>query len=141
MSAFTISSNPIVARAEALALYASVGWTAYTDNPDLLQQAIKGSSFVVAARNRDGKLVGLARAISDDATICYLQDILVEPVFHGTGVGRALFAALRERYQHVRQFVLITDDEPSQRAFYQAMGLTEGSDFESGPVRVFAQFR
>lgn len=140
MSAFTISANPIIARGEALALYQSVGWTAYANNPDLLQQAIQSSSFVVAARNQDGKLLGLARAISDDATICYLQDILVEPAFHGIGVGRALFARVQERYQHVRQLVLITDDEPFQRAFYQAMGLTEGSDFESGPVRVFAQF-
>ncbi|WP_370626834.1 GNAT family N-acetyltransferase [Salinibacterium sp. ZJ450] len=97
--------------------------------------------FVVAARSEHGKLIGLARTISDDATICYLQDILVNPAFQGTGVGRALFTQVKERYQHVRQTVLITDDEPQQRAFYQSMGMTERSDFDSGPVRVFAQLR
>lgn len=28
-----------------------------------------------------------------------------------------------------------------QRAFYEALGFTEGSDFRPEPVRVFAQFR
>lgn len=113
---------------------------AYTNSPDLLSQAIKNSSFVVSAWNEDGKLVGLARTISDDATICYLQDILVHPDFQGTGIGRVLFEQVKGRYQHVRQTVLITDDEPQQRSFYQSLGLTEGSDFSSGPVRVFAEF-
>lgn len=121
-------------------LYNSVGWMAYTNSPDLLSQAIKNSSFVVSAWNEDGKLVGLARTISDDATICYLQDILVHPDFQGTGIGRVLFEQVKGRYQHVRQTVLITDDEPQQRSFYQSLGLTEGSDFSSGPVRVFAEF-
>mgnify|MGYP002719514113 FL=1 len=141
MSPFTLSTSPSITDAEILSLYNAVGWTAYTDSPDLLFQAIKNSSFVVSAWNEGGKLVGLARTISDDATICYLQDILVHPDLQGTGIGRALFGQVKERYQHVRQTVLITDDEPQQRAFYQSLGLTEGSDFSTGPVRVFAEFR
>jgi GNAT superfamily N-acetyltransferase len=96
---------------------------------------------VVTARTEEGGLVGLARAISDDATICYLQDILVRPTFQGTGIGRALVQHVSARYQHVRQTVLITDNEPGQRAFYEALGFTEGSNFTPEPVRVFAQFR
>jgi GNAT superfamily N-acetyltransferase len=141
MSDFTVSTTPPVSDAETLSLYQSVGWTAYTNNPELLYRALKNSSFLVTARSEHGKLIGLARTISDDATICYLQDILVDPAFQGTGVGRALFTQVKERYRHVRQTVLITDDEPQQRSFYQSMGMTEGSEFEPGPVRVFAQFR
>lgn len=72
---------------------------------------------------------------------CFLQDILVRPAFQKEGVGRALLARVLERYQHVRQTVLITDDEPGPRAFYEAMGFTEGSNFNPEPIRVFAQFR
>ena len=93
------------------------------------------------ARTAGGGLVGLARAVSDDATICYLQDILVDPAFQKSGAGRALLDAVQKRYEHVRQLVLITDNEPGQRAFYEALGFTEGSDFRPEPVRVFAQFR
>jgi hypothetical protein len=42
---------------------------------------------------------------------------------------------------HVRQTVLITDDEPRQRCFYEALGFTEGADFRPEPIRIFAQFR
>lgn len=141
MPPFTLSTSTAIPDVEILSLYNSVGWTAYTNSPDLLFQAIKSSSFVVSAWNEDDKLVGLARTISDDATICYLQDILVHSDLQGTGIGRALFEQVKERYRHVRQTVLITDDEPQQRAFYQSLGLTEGSDFSIGPVRVFAEIR
>ena len=141
MATITVSTSSAISDAEILSLYNSVGWTAYTNCPDVLIQAINSSSFVVSARSEDGMLVGLARTISDDATICYLQDILVHPDFHRTGVGRSLFEQVLERYHHVRQTVLITDDEPQQRAFYESMGLTEGADFHVGPVRVFAKFR
>lgn len=141
MSLFTLSTSSDIAESEVISLYESVGWTTYTKDPELLLKAIKSSSFVVSAWSTEGRLVGLARTVSDDATICYLQDILVHPDLHRTGVGRALFEEVLERYRHVRQTVLITDDEPQQRAFYQSMGLTEGADFSAGPVRTFAKFR
>ena len=141
MSAFSIFTSSEFSDVEVLSLYESVGWAAYTRDPELLSRAIRSSSFVVTARDERGGLVGLARAISDDATICYLQDILVHPAFQGTGIGRALVEHIAARYQHVRQTILITDNEPGQRAFYEAMGFTEGSNVTPEPVRVFAQFR
>lgn len=141
MPEFTVLAGTPDSDAELLALYGSVGWSAYTREPEILATAIRGSSFVVTARTDGGRLMGLARAISDDATICYLQDILVDPAFQKSGVGRALLQAVQTRYQHVRQFVLITDNEPGQKAFYEALGLAEGADFRPDPLRVFLQFR
>lgn len=120
-------------------LYASVGWTAYTASPEVLLAAVKGSSFVVVAR-RGGRLVGLARALSDDATICYLQDVLVRPDEQRTGVGRALVTAVLDRYAAVRQKVLLTDDEAGQRAFYESLGYAETRDFGPGTLRAFVRF-
>lgn len=141
MSEFTVLAGGPFSDPEILALYESVGWGAYTREPNVLAEAVRGSSFVVTARNSGGALVGMARTISDDATICYLQDILVDPAFQKSGAGRALLETVLARYRHVRQLVLITDNEPGQRAFYEALGFTEGSDFRPDPVRVFVQFR
>lgn len=141
MPQISISASADVSDAEALALYESVGWSAYTRDPGLLVRAIRNSSFVVTARSAGGVLIGLARVVSDDASICYLQDILVDPAFQGTGVGRTLLEAVQARYGHVRQTVLLTDNEPGQRAFYEALGFTEGADFSPEPLRVFALFR
>ena len=124
---------------EIVALYESVGWSAYTKAPTLLHAAIAGSSYVVTAR-RGERLIGLARAVSDNATICYLQDVLVRPDEQGNGVGRALVQAVLDRYSAVRQKVLLTDDAPGQRAFYEALGYAEIRDYAQGALRAFVHF-
>ena len=104
-------------------------------------RAIRGSSFVVTARGPERELWGLARAISDDQTICYLQDILVRPVIQRAGIGRALIEHVKAKYQHVHQTVLITDNEPTQHAFYESLGFTEGGDNKPERIRAFILFR
>lgn len=122
---------------ELHALYASVGWTSYTKDFGALEKAVKNSSFVVCARSEAGALVGLARAVSDDVSICYLQDILIDPATQRSGVGRALLEAVKVRYAHVMQHVLITDGTPGQLAFYRALGYHDTRDLIRTPVTCF----
>ena len=124
---------------ELIALYDAVGWSVYTNAPAVLRAALAGSSYVVAAR-RGARLVGLARAVSDDASICYLQDVLVLPREQRKGVGRALVQAVLDRYRTVRQKVLLTDDDPGQRAFYESLGYAEVRDHGQGTLRAFVRF-
>ncbi|WP_105035689.1 GNAT family N-acetyltransferase [Cryobacterium aureum] len=138
MSAFVLSVSKQVSVTDLVRLYAQVGWSAYASDPDSLARAVHQSSHVVTARDVAGELVGLARAISDDISICYLQDILVDPGHHREGIGKALVDNILERYVHVRQKVLLTDDESGQRAFYESSGFIEAHDFDS-PLRAFVQ--
>lgn len=135
-----LSTTKLPPGEQILSLYDSVGWSAYTDDPEVLIQALANSTFAVYAYDQQQQLAGLIRVISDNATICYVQDILVRPSAQRSGIGRALFDAVLQKFQHVRQLVLITDDMPQQRAFYESMGLTEGAEFEHGVIRVFARF-
>ncbi|KFF58184.1 GNAT family acetyltransferase [Cryobacterium sp. MLB-32] len=139
MPTFTFSESKHLARTDLIGLYSSVGWSAYASDPDTLVRAVEQSSYVVTARDSAGELAGLARVISDDATICYLQDILVSPSQQRAGLGRALVEKVLERYVHVRQKVLLTDDEPGQRAFYESLGFIEGHDFSPTSLRAFVQ--
>lgn len=123
---------------EAVALYDSVGWSAYATQPERLMAALTGSSVVVAARYR-GRLVGLARVVSDGASICYLQDVLVHPEFHGFGIGTSLVNTVLEPFAAVRQKVLLTDDEPGQRAFYQSLGYHEVGGAAAPGLRAFVR--
>ncbi len=132
-----VRPDPQIELAEALTLYGSVGWSAYTDHPDVLAAALAGADLVLTAR-LDRNLVGLARVVSDGASICYVQDLIVGPDFQRRGVGRALMTELLARYHHCRQFVLITDrDDGGVHAFYRSLGLV-GSE-ESG-TSVFVRF-
>ena len=117
-------------------LYDSVGWSAYTQDINKLVAAIKGSDFLVVAKQED-QLVGLTRAISDDASIVYIQDILVQPSHQGKGLGKQLVKAVLHRYAHVRQKVLLTDDRPDQLQFYGSLGFTNTRTLEKTPLNAF----
>jgi len=126
--------------AEVLALYDAVGWSVYTRRPEVLAAALAGSSLVVTARDAGGRLLGVARVVTDGATVCYLQDVLVHPDAQRRGIGRALVLAALEPYATVRQKVLLTDDEPGQRAFYSSLGYAETRDVAGGTLRAFVRF-
>lgn len=125
-------------RDELVSLYESVGWTAYTQDAGALERAVAGSSYVVAAR-AGGELVAIGRAVSDDASVCYIQDLLVHPAWQRQGLGRRLTEAILNRYRHVRQRVLLTDDTSAQRAFYEALGFEEIRDHGDGTLRAFVR--
>lgn len=124
---------------EVIELYRAVGWAAYTEDPRTLQAGLTGSSRIVVART-DGRLIGLARVISDGATIAYLQDVLVRPEHQRSGIGAALVEAALDPYKTVRQKVLLTDGDPAQRAFYEALGYCEASQSTAGMLRAFVRF-
>ncbi|WP_237759830.1 GNAT family N-acetyltransferase [Arthrobacter alpinus] len=125
--------------AKLTALYASVGWSSYAQSPEMLVAAVAGSSKLVSAWSGD-QLVGLARVISDGASIWYLQDLLVRPDFQRQGIGRALVLNALEGYGGVRQKMLLTDDEPGQKAFYETLGFEETAAHGGGTLRSFVRF-
>lgn len=123
---------------ELAALYSSVGWSTYTSDPSLLYDAITRSLRVVRA-HEDGQLVGLARVVGDGLTIIYIQDILVAPSHQRRRIGVRLAEQVLAPFEAIRQKALITDAEPRQRAFYEALGFTEVHDMDP-PIRAFVQF-
>ena len=112
---------------EILPLYASVGWTAYTDHPEQLRKGFENSMLTLAAYE-DEQLLGIIRTVGDGHTIVFVQDILVFPEHQRKGVGSALLQAILDRYSHVRQIELATDNTPKTIAFYKSMGFREMSE-------------
>lgn len=133
-----ITAGDSLDQEELRELYTSVGWTAYTRDPAALQKAINNSTFVATARAH-GELVGLARVLSDDVAIAYLQDILVRPDFQHRGVGTALLERCLRRFGHVRQKVLLTDDQGSQHAFYRSLGFADVGDLDEVELHAFVR--
>ena len=109
---------------EILKLYSSVGWTAYTDEPQVLKQGFQNSLLVLAAYEGE-ELLGIIRVVGDGVTVVFIQDLLVFPEKQRNGVGTALVKAVLERYPVVRQIELTTDQTPETAAFYKSLGFSE----------------
>ena len=125
---------------QLLELYESVGWIMYTNEQRRaqLQDAIRNSTYVVSAWQED-RLIGLARGLSDDVSIFYLQDILIRPDFQRQGIGRKLLGNCLERFEHVKTKVLLTDDEERQARFYESLGYKDTRRLNKLQLHTFVQ--
>lgn len=116
-------------RSEIMNLYTSVGWTNYTDHPQMLEKAYKNSLCTLGAYTAQGRLVGIIRAVGDGASILFIQDIIVLPEFQRKGIGTDLLRAIIRRYPDVYQTELMTDNTDKTIAFYKSLGFTPATEF------------
>ena len=133
-----IEGKEEISRENLLNLYNSVGWSSYTDDIENLEKAIQNSSYVVCAYEEE-ELVGLARSISDDVSIHYLQDILIKPENQRKGIARKLLNLCLSRFSHVRTHMILTDDEEKQKLFYESIGYKNTRDLKEVPLNSFVK--
>lgn len=112
---------------EILGLYESVGWTNYTDKPEMLRNAYLNSLKIYGAYV-DDKLVGIIRAVGDGFSVLFIQDLLVHPDFQRNGIGTLLLKRMLKEYENVYQIHLITEDSEKTISFYKSLGFTDNSD-------------
>jgi GNAT superfamily N-acetyltransferase len=117
-------------------LYNDVEWYAYTKDLIVLQQAISQSLDVISAWDEE-ELVGLIRVVGDGLTIIYIQDILVLNAYQNQGIATQLMQQILQKYSHVRQKVLLTEEAPDVRHFYEK---NEFQSCDKGSVVAFAKF-
>lgn len=123
MNNLEFSEEKKLNQADLLSLYNNANWLAYTNNPDILQQAVSNSLYVLSVWENH-KLVGLIRLVGDGLTIVYIQDILVMKSHKRRKIGSLLLQKALEKYKNVRQKVLLTDDNEETRGFYEALGFS-----------------
>lgn len=105
---------------EILELYNSVGWVNYTNNPEMLKNAFKGSLTIIGAYKEE-KLIGIIRVVGDGYSIIYIQDIIVLPEYQRRGIGTLMLKEILSLYADVYQKILLTDNKPSTVEFYKKM--------------------
>ncbi len=118
--------NPKINKNELIELYKSVGWTADVNNIDNLRKGMK-KSYVIAAYE-DKKLIGLVRALSDYATVVYVQDLLVASDYQGKRVGKSLMHHLLNYFGSVGQIIVTAkDDDERIGKFFRYLNFREES--------------
>ena len=122
-----IKEYAVYKEAEILGLYTSVGWTNYTDNPEMLRNAYLNSLKIYGAYV-DDKLIGIIRVVGDGYSVIFIQDLLVHPEFQRKGVGKLLLKKVLCEYDSVYQKHLITEDTEKTILFYKSLGFVDNSE-------------
>ena len=85
----TIKKQEFVKLEDILHLYQAVGWTNYTNQPQMLEQALSHSLVIYLALDDDA-VVGLIRLIGDGFSSVFVQDLIVLPSYQRQGIGSSL---------------------------------------------------
>ena len=108
---------------EIVELYKAGNW--WQESPEareVIPSMIKGSLCFMVARSLEGRIVGMARAISDGYSDAYIQDVVVLKSHRGQGIGRELIRRLTE-YCVARKIAWIgVIAEPGTQEFYEGLG-------------------
>lgn len=115
---------------ELLALYRAVDWQNYTKNPQMLEQAWRNSLFTLTIW-QNNHLIGAIRVVGDGFSLIYIQDLLIFPDFQRQGLDKLLLDKVLEKYPQVYMRLLMTDDSPAVRAFYENCGWKDLSRYHS----------
>lgn len=124
-----ITKETSVSLDDVLHLYQAVGWTNYTNQPQMLAQALTHSLPIYLARDGE-KIVGLVRLIGDGFSSVFVQDLIVLPTYQRQGIGSTLMKQALSDYKDTYQIQLATDESEKTLAFYRFLGFETLSSFQ-----------
>ena len=125
----TIKKQEFVKLEDILHLYQAVGWTNYTNQPQMLEQALSHSLVIYLALDDDA-VVGLIRLIGDGFSSVFVQDLIVLPSYQRQGIGSALMKEALEDYKEVYQVQQATEQTEKNVGFYRSMGFETLSTYD-----------
>ena len=125
----TIRKQEIVKLEDVLHLYQAVGWTNYTNQLQMLEQALSHSLVIYLALDGDA-VVGLIRLVGDGFSSILVQDLIVLPIYQRQGIGSALMKEALEDYKDAYQVQLVTEQTEKNVGFYRSLGFEALSTYD-----------
>lgn len=114
---------------DVLPIYQAVGWTNYTNQPQMLEQALSHSLATYLARDGE-EIVGLVRLVGDGFSSVFVQDLIVLPSYQRQGIGSSLMKQALADYKDAYQVQLATDESEKALGFYRSLGFETLSSFQ-----------
>ncbi len=91
------------------------------DDAARIAQMLAKADLVVTARDEDGTLVGVSRAITDFAYCTYLSDLAIDVARQGQGIGRQLIRVTHEHAGLDTRLILLA--APAAASYYPHIGM------------------
>ena len=125
----SVRKQDVVKLEDVLHLYQAVGWTNYTNQPQMLEQALPHSLVVYLAFDGE-KIVGLIRLVGDGFSSVFVQDLIVLPSYQRQGIGSDLMKEALGDYKDAYQVQLVTEETEKNVRFYRSMGFETLSTYD-----------
>jgi ribosomal protein S18 acetylase RimI-like enzyme len=91
------------------------------DAPERLEKMLEHGNLIVTARE-NGKLIGIARSLTDFLFCTYLSDLAVDETYQKMGIGKEL---IRQTKLATPRAILILLSAPKAVTYYPKIGLTQ----------------
>ena len=114
---------------DVLHLYQAVGWTNYTNQPQMLEQALSLSLAIYLAHDGE-EIVGLVRLVGDGFSSVFIQDLIVLPSYQRQGIGSALMKEALGDFKDAYQVQLATEQTEKTLEFYRSLGFETLSTYD-----------
>lgn len=106
-------------------LFKSSGIIRPSDDLDRLQEMLENADLIVTAR-KEGKLVGIARALTDFSYCCYLSDLAVSEEFQHSGIGKKLVEIVAGKIGE--RCLLLLLSAPGAMEYYPKIGFEKAEN-------------
>ncbi len=93
------------------------------DDLNRVESMLRNADAILCARNEEGLLVGVSRAITDRSFCTYLSDLAVDQAYQGSGIGRELIS--RTHAEAGKQTMLILLAAPKAQSYYPHIGMKQ----------------
>lgn len=117
--------NGKVTAEELSVIFKSSGIRRPDDDIGRLKEMIIHSNLIITARE-DGKLVGVARALTDFSYCCYLSDLAVDSSCQRSGIGKKLVKIVKEQIGERSMLLLLS--APDAMNYYPGIGFEQISN-------------
>lgn len=89
------------------------------DDPERIRSMVEHADLTVTARD-EGKLVGVARSVTDFSYCCYLSDLAVDVAYQRQGIGKRLIDLTVENLEPECMLILLS--APGAVDYYPHIG-------------------
>lgn len=86
-----------------------------------IAKMLSGADLIATARDENGALVGVARALTDFAYCTYLSDLAVDVAHQRHGIGRELIRVIHEKAGLDTRLIMLA--APAAASYYSHIGL------------------
>lgn len=92
------------------------------EDHDCIEGMVNNSNLYVTART-NGKLIGVARSVTDFHYCCYLSDLAVDQEYQHQGIGKELIRRTQEKLGKRCKLILLS--APGATNYYPKIGFTQ----------------